>query len=73
MQTRRSSALEAVANVAVGYWLSVGTQMLTFPLMGIQTTSGQNLAIGAVFTVVSLVRSYALRRLFNRAGKSPGS
>jgi hypothetical protein len=25
---------------------------------------GQNLALGAVFTIVSLVRSYMLRRIF---------
>ena len=38
--------------------------MLLFPLFGLQVSLRQNLAIGAVFTLVSLVRSYVLRRAF---------
>lgn len=65
-QPRILSAVEAVANVAVGYGLAVATQVAVFPLFGLHVPLSDNLAIGAVFTVVSLVRSYALRRLFNR-------
>ena len=43
--------------------------MLVFPLFGLDTTLGQNLAIGAIFTVVSLVRSYLLRRVFEMWGR----
>ena len=64
-QSRRMSAAEAVANVAVGYGVAIATQMTVFPLFGLAATLGDNLAIGAIFTVVSLVRSYALRRVFN--------
>ena len=63
-QSRLMSLVEAVANVAVGYGVAVVTQMLVFPLFGLEATLGQNLSIGAIFTVVSLVRSYALRRAF---------
>ena len=63
-QSRGMSLVEAIANVAVGYGLAVGTQMLVFPLFGLHTTLGQNLQIGAIFTVVSIARSFALRRLF---------
>jgi hypothetical protein len=42
----------------------VTTQLLVFPLFGLATTLGQNLTIGLIFTLVSLVRSYALRRAF---------
>lgn len=65
-QSRRLSALESVANVAVGYGIAIATQATVFPLFGLHASTGQHLAIGAIFTVVSLVRSYALRRLFNR-------
>jgi len=64
-QTRRMSAVEAVANVAVGYGVAVLAQLAIFPLFGIAVSIGDNLAIGAAFTVVSLARSYAVRRLFN--------
>lgn len=65
-QSRRMSAVESVANVAVGYGIAVATQVVVFPLFDIAVSGGDHLAIGAIFTAVSLVRSYALRRLFNR-------
>ena len=63
-QSRLMSLVEAAANVAVGYTVAVLTQVLVFPLFGLRTTVRENLAIGAIFTVVSLARSYALRRAF---------
>jgi len=65
MQSRRMSAVEAIANVLVGYGVAVLAQLAIFPLFGIAVSIGDNLAIGAAFTVVSLARSYAVRRLFN--------
>lgn len=65
-QSRLHSAAEAVVNVAVGYGVAVATQAAVFPLWGIKVGVGDHLAIGLIFTAVSLVRSYALRRLFNR-------
>jgi len=65
-QSRLMSLVEAVANVAVGYGLAVATQIAVFPLFGLAVSLGDNLAIGCVFTVVSLIRSYALRRLFEQ-------
>lgn len=59
------SGVEAVANVAVGYGVAVGTQIVVFPLFGLQASLGDTLAIGAIFTLVSLARSYVLRRVFN--------
>ena len=64
-QSRRMSAVEAIANVLVGYGVAVLAQLAIFPLFGIAVSLGDNLAIGAAFTVVSLARSYAVRRLFN--------
>ena len=63
-QSRLMSLVEAIANVTVGFGVAVLTQMLVFPLFGLRTTVRENLAIGVVFTVVSLARSYALRRTF---------
>ena len=65
-QTRLMSLVEAVANVIVGYGVAVVTQTLIFPVLGLHTTLAQNLKMGAVFTVVSIARSFALRRLFER-------
>lgn len=64
-QSRRASAVEAVANVAIGYCVAIAAQAVIFPLFGFQADTSQHMTIAALFTVVSLVRSYALRRLFN--------
>jgi hypothetical protein len=63
-QSRTMSLVEAIANVAVGYSVAVTTQILIFPMFGLHTTLAQNLQMGAVFTFVSIVRGYCLRRFF---------
>ena len=69
MQSKRNSAFEAVTNVAIGYLVSVLANVLILPLFGYNVTIGDSFAIGLAFTVVSLVRSYVLRRIFNRLDK----
>ena len=64
MQSRWMSLVESVANVLVGYIVAVTTQYFVFPLFGLHATLSQNLMIGLIFTGVSLVRSYLLRRAF---------
>lgn len=64
-QSRRMSLAEAFVNVAVGYLVALAAQLAVFPLFGVRIALSDNLLIGAVFTVVSILRSYALRRLFN--------
>ncbi len=68
MQTKKGSMIEAVVNVLVGYSVAVGSQVVVFPLLGITVEFNTNLLIGAIFTVISLVRSYLLRRLFTTMG-----
>ena len=63
-QSRRMSFVESLANVGVGFGVAVLTQAVVFPLFGLHATIGQNVQIGAIFTVVSIARSYVLRRLF---------
>ena len=63
-QSRRMSLIEAIANVLVGFGLALATQILVFPIFGLRASLGDNVALGLVFTAISLARSYALRRLF---------
>jgi len=63
-QTRLMSLIEAVANVLVGYGVAVAAQILVFPVFDLHTTLAQNLKIGLIFTGISLIRSFALRRGF---------
>jgi hypothetical protein len=63
-QSRLMSLVEAIANVVVGYGIAVATQLVVFPWFGLPTRVGDALAIGGIFTAVSIARSFALRRLF---------
>lgn len=65
-QSKKQSFIEAVANTLVGYGVAVTTQMLVFPMFGLHTTFTTNLKMGLIFTLVSLARSYILRRIFNK-------
>jgi hypothetical protein len=65
-QSRAGSAVEAVANVAIGFGVAVGSQIVIFPMFGINIPLSDDLLIGAWFTGISLLRSFALRRVFNR-------
>lgn len=64
-QSRLHSFIESILNIVIGFGVAIGAQLAIFPLFGIQISLSQNLGIGFLFTLVSLMRSYALRRFFN--------
>ena len=65
-QSRALSAVEATTNVVVGFGLAVLVQLAVFPAVGLSVALADHLRLALVFTAVSLVRGYALRRLFER-------
>ncbi len=64
-QTRLGSLIEALLNVAIGFAINFVANLVILPLIGFQITLGQNLFIGVLYTLVSVARSYAVRRWFN--------
>lgn len=64
MQSRRWSLIESLSNVAVGFLISLAAQLVIFHAHGIELSLGDNVAITMWFTLISIVRSYALRRVF---------
>lgn len=66
MQSKTHSLAEALMNVLIGFLVMLVAQMVIFPAHGIYIGIGTNLSIGASFTVVSVARTYTLRRVFNR-------
>lgn len=65
-QSRKHSFIEAWANIVIGYSINILANFAIFPLFGWQISLEQNIALGVIYTGISLVRSYALRRTFNR-------
>ncbi len=64
-QSRTLSLIESLANVAIGLVVALVAQHFVFPLFGVVITFKENLGIAGIMTVVSITRSYLLRRLFN--------
>ena len=63
-QSRAMSLVESLANVVVGYGFAVATQILIFPAFEVHVMMAQNLKISAAFTLISICRSFTLRRVF---------
>lgn len=68
-QSRIDSFMESITNTAIGFGVSLVTWIFVAKAYGIPMTWTTNLSITGIFTVVSIIRQYVLRRLFN--GRSP--
>jgi len=66
MQTKKHSALESFTNIIVGLITSFVIQLFLYPLLNIPVTINQNIIITFVFFIVSFVRGYVIRRIFNK-------
>ena len=66
MQTKYQSLIESFTNILIGYLTALLSQVLIFPLFDIYVSFQDNLLIGLYFTIISLIRSYFVRRYFNK-------
>ena len=65
-QRKIISLTESAVNVLVGYLVACVSQIIIFPFFDIHIPIEDNFLIGLWFTVISIIRSYTVRRLFNR-------
>lgn len=66
MQSKLGSFAESLINILIGFGIALGSQILIFPLYGVHIPLHDNVMITLWFTIISIVRSYSLRRIFNR-------
>lgn len=66
MQSKIGSLVESLINILIGFGIALGSQILIFPLYGVRIPLHDNVMITLWFTLISIARSYTLRRLFNR-------
>lgn len=64
-QSKRHSALEASLNTFSGFVISYLAGFFIFPLLGWNLDYKQNFYAVSFYTVISIVRSYVWRRVFN--------
>ena len=67
MQTKKQSFVESLTQTAIGFLVSLFTWycILWTGLFEISVTFADNLLITGIFTVVSIVRGYFIRRFYN--------
>ena len=70
-QSKKSSLVEATVNVLVGLAISIAANLLVLPQFGYSPGLREATEIGVIFTGISLVRSYMLRRWFNWRHHAP--
>ena len=65
-QTRIDSLMEALTNVAIGFGINFAANVVVLPLvLNVPVNLTALGLIGLIYTVISVVRSYVLRRAFN--------
>lgn len=65
MQSKRDSLIETLTNVGIGWFISFIANMLVLPLFGYNINLTDGVLISIIFTVISIIRGYVVRRWFN--------
>lgn len=63
-QSKFMSMLESIINIVVGFGISLAAQIFFLPLLGVSISFSQNLTFALIMTVISIARSFILRRVF---------
>lgn len=63
-QPKLMSFIESLVNILVGFGISLVAQMIFLPMLGVEISFTQNFVFAVIMTVISIARSYLLRRLF---------
>jgi len=66
MQSKLGSLVESLTNIVIGITIGFVSNIIVLPAFGYNVTLGDATAISLVFTAISLVRSYLVRRVYNR-------
>jgi hypothetical protein len=65
-QTRMASLRESGMNIVVGFAIQFAANYFILPLFGLHPSVADLFGLGGIFTVISVVRSYVLRRVFEK-------
>ena len=69
MQSKKQSLIETLTSVFLGWFISFIANMLVLPLFGYNINLTDGLLISIIFTIISIVRGYVVRRWFNSKEK----
>lgn len=66
MQSKKLSLIETITNVISGFVVGICTQIVIFPFYGLKASFMANLSMTLIFSLTGFIRSYTVRRIFNR-------
>ena len=69
MQTKRQSLVESLTSTTIGIIIGIVLNLTILPVFGYPVSLSDSLWISVIFTIVSIIRSYIIRRWFNSKGE----
>ena len=66
IQSRSNSLIESLTNTAIGFGIALITQLVVFYHYDIKASMSMNVRITLIFTVISILRGYCVRRFFTK-------
>ena len=64
MQTKKESLLEILISVTIGWLIGFISNMVILPLFGYPISVADSIYISILFTLISIIRGYIVRRYF---------
>ena len=65
MQTKKQSLIESLTSTTIGIIIGIVLNLTILPIFGYPVSLSDSLWISVIFTIVSIIRSYVIRRFFN--------
>lgn len=65
-QSKMHSFLEANVNTFVGMVINLSASFVLYPLFGMEGSAVDYIGLTAIFTALSILRGYVVRRWFNK-------
>ena len=65
MQSKKQSLIETLTSVFIGLLIGVILNLTVLPLFDYNITVTDSLLVSLIFTIVSVMRGYMIRRWFN--------
>ncbi|CAM1360918.1 conserved hypothetical protein [Tenacibaculum litoreum] len=69
-QTKKQSLIESIINVSIGFFITILSLNIIFPILGIESNSKKNIVLTFYFTLLSIIRNYIIRRFFNKKNRT---
>lgn len=69
MQSKGRSLKEALASTAIGFGISYIANIVVLNAFALPVGPGKALYISVIFTMISVVRGYLVRRYFNKGDR----